>query len=52
MICSMEYPFSVVAFGMRVSFVAPTARIHDCGGLIYKSGGFGGKGYDCGEMFD
>ena len=35
MIWLTEYPFSLVSSGTRTSDVEPTARIHDCGGLIY-----------------
>jgi len=35
MIFSTVYPFSAVSLGTRTSFVDPTARMHDCGGLIY-----------------
>jgi hypothetical protein len=43
MILSTEYPFSAVSSGTIVSCTAPTARIHDCGGLIYYQHAPGNK---------
>jgi hypothetical protein len=51
MICSTVYPFSAVSLGTSSSLTEPTARMHDCGGLIYISERWSAS-YDSRKMFD